>query len=125
MKKCLDMFADTAEKKERLPTSAMIQEATKREYITESVARTMSSNIVSGKLSMETIVSEAEEEQLRAELTELQLQSQALQSQLSSLSAIMDTLTSAQAQCAALLIVADAVWGPLPPRGYAGGALLR
>ena len=70
-------------------------------------------------------LAEAEEERLRAELTELQLQSQALQSQLSSLSAVMDILTSAQAQCAALLIVAEAVWRPLPPRGYAGGTLLR
>ena len=36
-------------------TSAMIEEAAKRKYVTESVARTMSSNIVSGKLSMEAI----------------------------------------------------------------------
>ena len=77
-------------------------------------------------LALETLaLADAEEERLRAELTELQLQSQALQSQLSSLSAVIDIFTSAQAQCAALLIVADAVWRPLPPRGYAGVALLR
>ena len=35
--------------------SAMIEEAAKRKYVTESVARTRSSNIVSGKLSMEAI----------------------------------------------------------------------
>ena len=36
-------------------TFAMIKEAARRKYVTESVARTMSSNLVSGKLSMEAI----------------------------------------------------------------------